>query len=262
MTESLLRNFTHITIPAEIWLRKDISLQAKCLWAELRSLHDKNKGGCYASDEYLEEFMGLKRSRLHEVFKELKDAGLMEATFNGRQSIRRAIVPEVEYQTGQQLSGKPDSRNPENRTSAFRKTGHLSYIENKEENKDIEAAAAAAAAMETNPAYSSTSISYTNNLGQTIEISESDIFQYFLNSIYSTQTILEAIQKLRETKEPIGNVFKLLDTICLRIDNKSSKVSKSIKIKTDIPKYEGPVGSVTDALKKIEEKDRLKNAKI
>ena len=142
---NLTRNFTHVTIPAEIWLRKDISMQAKCLWAELRSLHDSQRGGCFASDEYLMEFIGLKRSRLHEIFKELKDVGLLETvSFNGRTTVRRAIVPEVEYVTGQQLSGKPDTSNPENRTPGFRKTGFTPYIENKEENKDKNIAQTAA----------------------------------------------------------------------------------------------------------------------
>lgn len=123
----MLRHFTHITIPAEIWLNKNISMQAKALWAELRSLHCPNAGGCFASEEYLCEFMNLKRSRLHEVFRELKDNNLMESTFNGRQSIRRAIVPNVENY----INISPDSSYPENRTPAIRFSGHPSYIENK-----------------------------------------------------------------------------------------------------------------------------------
>lgn len=157
--ENLNRGFTHLTIPAEIWLREDISLHAKCLWSELRSLHDKERGGCYASEDYLCKFMQLKRSRFHEVLKELKDAGLMEVvSFDGRSVVRRAIVPPVEYfesgdppknpnnetDCGQQLSGIPDTCCPENRTPQVRKTGHLKadppappykeYIENKEES--------------------------------------------------------------------------------------------------------------------------------
>lgn len=117
----LLRNFTHITIPAEIWLRKGLSIQAKALWAEMRSLHCKEKGGCYASDEYLMEFMDLKRSRLHEIYKELKEAGLMEIVSNdGRGTVKRAIVPQTVYvETGQQISGKPDTTVPENRIDTY-----------------------------------------------------------------------------------------------------------------------------------------------
>ncbi len=136
------RNFTHLVIPAEIWLRRDLSIQCKALWAEIRSLHDKNAGGCYASDEYLMEFMGLKRSRLHEIYKELKDKNLLEiVSFDGRRTIRRAIVPETEYiespdtsnpPSGQQPSGKPDTSNPENRIDGV--PPHNTY--RKEKNKD------------------------------------------------------------------------------------------------------------------------------
>lgn len=142
MSENLTRNFTHLTIPAEIWLRRDISLQAKCLWAEIRSLHDKERGGCYASDEYLIEFLQVKRSRLYEIYQELKGVGLLETVhFDGRRTIRRAVVPDVEYQSVQQLSGKPDSSNPENRTAKVRKTGSPTDIYSKEENKEYIGAA-------------------------------------------------------------------------------------------------------------------------
>lgn len=141
----MLRNFTHITIPAEIWLRKDLSMQAKCLWAEIRSLHNKEAGGCFASDEYLCEFLQLQNRRFYYILKELKDAGLLESKSNGRQAIRVAIVPEVEYQTGQQLSGdkssakqkcrKVQSRSAEKCSAQVQDPAVLSNIYNKEDNK-------------------------------------------------------------------------------------------------------------------------------
>jgi len=130
------RNFTHISIPAEIWLRKDISMQAKCLWAELRSLHDKERGGCYASDEYLCEFIQLQRRRLYVLLKELKDAGLLESRSDGRRSIRRAIVPEVEYESAQQKCTILHSTSAQYCTSGMHNTAPPSYIYNKEENKE------------------------------------------------------------------------------------------------------------------------------
>lgn len=141
---TLLRNFTHITIPAEIWLRRDISIQAKALWAELRSLHCKERGGCYASEEYLCAFMQLQRRRLYKIFKELKDSGLMEViSCNGKQTIRRAIVPEVIYKndqvSAQQQCTKVHSeknRSAQKCTASVHNTALTTYIENKEENKD------------------------------------------------------------------------------------------------------------------------------
>ena len=144
------RNFKGIWIPREIWLHPTLSMQAKALWAEIDSLYDEEKGGCYASDEYLEQFIGLKRSRLHELYKELIEAGFLEkVSFDGRKSIRKAVIPE--NQTGRQVSGKPDSCLPENRIPEFRKTGHPTYIENKDKRKDTDTGV--------NPAPQSVSIS-------------------------------------------------------------------------------------------------------
>jgi len=133
------RDFKGLWIPREIWLHPRLSLQAKSLWAEIHSLHNRDVGGCFASDEYFEEFMQIKRSRLHEIYKELYDEGLLiKVSFDGRRTIRRVIEP-IDH-GGRQLSGKPDTSNsscPENRTPPIRKTGFAPYIENKDENKDL-----------------------------------------------------------------------------------------------------------------------------
>lgn len=131
------RHFTHLAIPAEIWLRKDISLQAKCLWAEIASLYCPEAGGCYASEEYLCEFMDLKRSRLHEVMKQLKDKGLLIVVKNdGRKCIRKAIMDPEMQDRALQKSGKPDKENPGSRTKKIRDPGLSTYIYNKADNKE------------------------------------------------------------------------------------------------------------------------------
>ncbi|MFW9872286.1 MAG: helix-turn-helix domain-containing protein [Candidatus Thorarchaeota archaeon] len=114
----MTRDFKGIWIPREIWLRQDLSIQAKALWAEIYSLHDREKGGCYASQEYFMEFLGLKLSRLKEILKELKDKELLKrASFDGRERILTAIMPPIDYgdrpadgrNTGQQTAGIPAS---------------------------------------------------------------------------------------------------------------------------------------------------------
>lgn len=126
------RDFKGIWIPREIWLRDDLSSQEKCLWAEIYSLYDREKGGCYASEDYLCEFMKVKRSRLYEILKKLKKAKLLETVaFDGRCTIRRAILPEdsaiESWKEGVRKagrrsgkpdseSGKPDSPGPGSRT--------------------------------------------------------------------------------------------------------------------------------------------------
>lgn len=127
-TTNYSRNFSHLVIPAEIWLHKNLSIQAKCLWAEIYSLYDKERGGCYASDAYLFEFLQIKRRRLYELFKELKNAGLLKNVSNdGRQVVRKALLPLTEDDVQIQ------SRSAENRTNEVQKTALYPYIDRKEE---------------------------------------------------------------------------------------------------------------------------------
>lgn len=149
------RNFSHLVIPREIWLRRDISLQAKCLWAELWSLHDREQGGCYASVEYLCEFLGIKKRRYYDLQKELKDKNLVELVHNdGRKRIIKAIVPETDYGPG--LNDlEPEVFDNQDRTTEVQKTAqpecrklHTSTDLNicniyKEENKEYKSCAKA-----------------------------------------------------------------------------------------------------------------------
>jgi hypothetical protein len=135
MTSTIARDFKGLWIPREIWLRPKLSVLKKCLWAEVYSLHDRKKGGCYASDEYLMEFLGIKRTRLYELLNSLKKLGLLETRSNGREAIRKAIVPEIVYEEqedgGQQKYGKADFSSTEKRTSSTPQP----YIEQRDADK-------------------------------------------------------------------------------------------------------------------------------
>jgi hypothetical protein len=123
------RDFKGIWIPREIWLNKKISNHAKLLWAEIHSLHDRQSGGCYASNDYLCEFLNIKITRLKEVMKELRDLGfLVDVSFDGRQRVMRAEMPITDY-GGQQLAAIAASRVPEKRLADSRKSGTLPYIQ-------------------------------------------------------------------------------------------------------------------------------------
>lgn len=150
---TLSRDFKGLWIPREIWLHPDLSLHAKCLWAEIYSLHDRNKGGCWASDDYLCNFLSLKTSRLYEIMKELKDLNLLEKVgFNGRTRFLKALVPPTNYgDGGKQLSGKPEPTLPENRNPDMRNPGITPIYRTKSENKDKEIAQSAAPLRQKDP---------------------------------------------------------------------------------------------------------------
>ena len=82
------RDFKGIWIPAEIWLDERLSSTEKMLFAEISSLHDPEKGGCFAGNEYLANFLGLKERQIRSNISHLKSLGLIKQTaFNGRERI-------------------------------------------------------------------------------------------------------------------------------------------------------------------------------
>jgi hypothetical protein len=91
------RDFKGIWIPKEIWLVPGLSKMAIILWAEIHSLYSPRHGGCYASNDYLCEFLGVKERQLQKYLRELKDAGLLkQKAFNGRSRMLLAQVPAYE----------------------------------------------------------------------------------------------------------------------------------------------------------------------
>lgn len=105
------RDFKGIWIPREIWLAKDLSCHEKCLWAEIHSLFDRERGGCYASNDYLCDFFGIQERRLREMISKLKCLGwIQQVSFDGRTRILKAVVPPEDFQplpkTAEQTGGK------------------------------------------------------------------------------------------------------------------------------------------------------------
>ncbi len=80
----------------EVFMNRDC--QEKCLWAEIHSLYDPEKAGCYASNDYLCEFIGVKERRLQEMLANLKHLGwLVQVYFDGRNRIIKAVVPPEDF---------------------------------------------------------------------------------------------------------------------------------------------------------------------
>ncbi|TGL33425.1 helix-turn-helix domain-containing protein [Leptospira perdikensis] len=94
-------NRTGIWIP--VWI-EDLNLshsQTK-LYAEIVSLHDK--GGCFASNRYFGEVLGLKMDTISRLITSLKKLGLLEQTgFDGR---RRFLKPLFSKPTLKELAPK------------------------------------------------------------------------------------------------------------------------------------------------------------
>src|SRR5256885_2262511 len=63
-------------IPVSILENKNLSANAKLLYGEIMAL-SKKSGKCYASNEYIAEMLGLKKSSIPGLLKELAGNGLV-----------------------------------------------------------------------------------------------------------------------------------------------------------------------------------------
>lgn len=150
-------NFTGYWVPVEIiqmFENRIINLQEMHLWAMIRSLtNHKKRIPCWASNGYLAEKMQVRPQEISQRISNLKEVGLVKQVgFNGR--IRFMVVrnPESEEvqeriegsrlvkkrQKRQQKKSESngESRLPENRKAALRKTGTNIEKSIGEESKD------------------------------------------------------------------------------------------------------------------------------
>ena len=87
------RGFKGIWIPKEIWLSKELTIQEKVMLAEIDSLD--NGEGCFATNEYFADFMGLSKDRARKIISSLKDKGYVDVTLiykEGTKEVDKRII--------------------------------------------------------------------------------------------------------------------------------------------------------------------------
>lgn len=80
------RSFKGIWIPAEIWLSQKLSTIEKVLIAEISSLDNDKEKGCFASNEYLANFMQLSEGRIVNILTELRKKNIVYTCYNDGRS--------------------------------------------------------------------------------------------------------------------------------------------------------------------------------
>ena len=114
------RQFLGIWIPREIYLNKKLSWTDKILLIEIESLD--NERGCFASNDYFAEFLGVTKTTISTSVSKLKKLGYIEqVSFDGRTRILKADFKKMDMQSLKKLK----SRHTENLTH------------NKQDNKTI-----------------------------------------------------------------------------------------------------------------------------
>jgi uncharacterized phage protein (TIGR02220 family) len=88
---SMERDFKGVWIPKEIYLNKELSWSEKILLVEIDSLD--NERGCFASNPYFAEFLGVSETRVSKMISKLKKLEyIRQESFNGRERILRSNI--------------------------------------------------------------------------------------------------------------------------------------------------------------------------
>ena len=114
------RQFLGIWIPKEIYLNKELNWTDKILVVEINSLD--NERGCFASNDYFAEFLGVTKTTISTSISKLKKMGFIkQISFDGRTRVLKAVFKQIENQTLNQFKGsvKPNLKhnNTTNKTT-------------------------------------------------------------------------------------------------------------------------------------------------
>ena len=131
------RQFLGIWIPKEIYLNNELSWTDKILVIEILSLD--NERGCFASNDYFAEFLGVTKTTISTSISKLKELGFIEQiSFDGRTRILKAVYKKIEKQHTRKFKGRVQENlkhnNTENNTENKTIKKEKKYIQKIDEN--------------------------------------------------------------------------------------------------------------------------------
>ena len=147
MEQQQKRDFKGVWIPKEIWLAKDLTLTEKALWAEIDSLDGKD--GCWATNAYFEQQLGLKKKTVSELINGLVKKGYVKSrikykdTANNKKVVDKRIlrINERKSKKGNERRKKKVANTPPTKIGGgippeSERVSDLNrrYIDNKEDN--------------------------------------------------------------------------------------------------------------------------------
>ena len=147
MEQQQKRDFKGVWIPKEIWFAEDLTLTEKALWAEIDSLDGKD--GCWATNAYFEQQLGLKKKTVSELINGLVKKGYVKSrikykdTANNKKVVDKRIlrINERKSKKGNDRRKKKAAKTPPTKIGVgippeSDRVSDLNrrYIDNKEDN--------------------------------------------------------------------------------------------------------------------------------
>ena len=218
----------YAVIPAHVRYCKELEANAKLLYGELTALANMT-GYCWASNQYFAELydveirsiqnwleslkkmgfieieilkQGMKTSRKIWISKEIKEMFATRKEFHGRHEKNDMVdmkknSPIIIHSTNTTNTDDDDARKPEDLETVVEQEKSIPEI-----------------------------IKYRSPSGKERSVSKNEIFRRFVKKPFKTQTLVDAIKRLIERKDVIGDVYKYLETICSQIESNDHPIAK------------------------------------
>lgn len=123
------REFKGVWIPRDLYLNQDLSWTEKILLVEIDSL-SKTNAGCFASNEYFGEFLGISTGRAANIVSDLRKKGyIIFGVFDGRNRSLTAEWREGRLHENVKVSFTKTLKEPS------RKREHINIVMINKENK-------------------------------------------------------------------------------------------------------------------------------
>lgn len=155
MKDKKERDFKGVWIPKEIYLAKDLSWSEKILLIEIDSLDNDEERGCFASNQYLADFLGIKAMSVSNMIANLKEKGyIRQIFFDGRNRGLTTTLKEFQLskeppqKSGSRLHKKVNQTPQKSESEPPQKSGH-NNIDLRKNNTDRENNAETAPPLET-----------------------------------------------------------------------------------------------------------------
>jgi len=104
------RKFQGIWIPRDVYLNTDLTWIEKILLIEIDSL-DKGSKGCFASNDYFAEFLGVSKTHISKSIKHLIELNfLVLKSFNGRIRILKSALNSTSKQSCTEVQSRVEAK--------------------------------------------------------------------------------------------------------------------------------------------------------
>jgi len=217
----------------------------------------------------IEKMTGLTRPSVTLAVKVLEKHNLIKrfvtGTIGQQQTVYEMVVEQESNSVYQLENFTPPQL--ENFTPPSKKTLPTKETTTKETTTKESTTLPSSAKVEPEPraraATAGEKIFFKDPRGNATSIDESLIYRKMLDSGFPTEVVAEAIGILKESDDAIGNVFRFIEAICIRLVNSSKKPKNKKKlseIRCQFKPSTGKMSTFEDVKKRREEEDERNRA--